>query len=79
MDGIYDSVTKGLNEAIDLEKGKTNGSRRRIVKILPLPKYTGEQVKKIRNRLDLTQSVFVELMGKRRLEKIQKRLFFGEK
>ena len=60
---VYDSVIKGLNEAIDLEKGKTNGSRRRIIKILPLPKYTGVQVKEIRNRLDLTQSVFAELMG----------------
>ena len=60
---VFESITKGLQEAIDYEKGKENGVRRKLIKISPLPHYQGNDVKNIRNGLNLSQASFAELMG----------------
>ena len=60
---IFDSVSKGLNEAIDYERGNTNGARKRVVTVIPVPQYKGIEIKKIREELKITQANFAELMG----------------
>lgn len=60
---IFDSVSKGLNEAIDYERGNTNGVRRRVVTVIPVPQYKGIEIKRIREGLKITQASFAELMG----------------
>ena len=60
---IFDSVSKGLNEAIDYERGITNRTRKRVVTVIPVPQYKGVQIKRIREELKITQANFAELMG----------------
>jgi putative transcriptional regulator len=60
---VYESVIKGLNEAVEYEKGDLKGAKKRVIKIAPLPHYTGKEVKDIRLKLELTQSTFADLMG----------------
>ena len=60
---IYESIAKGLNEAIDYEKGTLKNVRKRKVQIMPLPNYRGKEIKKIRETLELTQIVFADLLG----------------
>jgi putative transcriptional regulator len=60
---IYDSITRGLNEALEYEKGNLKGVRRRFVKIVPLPDYRGKEIKKIREKLDLSQMTFANVIG----------------
>jgi putative transcriptional regulator len=60
---IFDSVSKGLNEAINYEKGNTDGIRKRVVTVIPVPQYKGIEIKKIREELKITQANFAELMG----------------
>jgi len=60
---VYDSIIKGLNEAIEYERGNLKGIKRHIVKILPLPKYKAQDVKRIRLGLKLSQSAFAGIVG----------------
>jgi len=60
---IFDSVSKSLNEAIDYERGNTNGVRKRVVTVMPVPQYKGIEIKRIREELKITQANFAELMG----------------
>ena len=61
---ISTETIEALKEAIEFEKGtaaktvKTNK-----ITLSPLPSYRGKQVKKIRNQLNLTQSIFAMFMG----------------
>ena len=61
---IYSSVIKGLNEAIDYEKGKSvHGLKRTKISIAPLPHYNSTRIKEIRNKLKLSQSTFATILG----------------
>jgi putative transcriptional regulator len=60
---VYDSIIKGLNEAIEYEQGNLRDARKKIIKITPLPHYSGKEIKDIRLKLELTQSAFADLMG----------------
>ena len=60
---IYDSISKGLTEAIDYEKGKSTGARKRIISVIPVTQYKGNEVKQIRENLNISQASFAELMG----------------
>ncbi len=61
---VYSSVIKGLNEAIDHEKGKrVKGVRKKKVTISPLPHYSSLKIKEIRNKLELSQSTFASILG----------------
>ena len=61
---ISESIIKGLEEAIAYEKGdkriKANINK---ITICPLPHFRGEKIKKIREKLSLTQRSFAMLMG----------------
>jgi putative transcriptional regulator len=55
---------KGLNEAIDYEKGKTvPGLKKLKISIAPLPHYNSSRIKEIRNKLKLSQSTFATILG----------------
>jgi len=60
---IYESIAKGLNEALEYEKGNLKGVRRKFIKINPLPNYKGKEIKKIRDKLQLTQVLFANICG----------------
>lgn len=60
---IYGSIVKGLNEAIEYEKGTLKNVRKRKVRVIPIPNYKGREIKKIRETLELTQTVFADLIG----------------
>ena len=62
MSKMYESLKKGLEEAIAIEKGELKGKRTTYV-ITPIKKYSNKQVKKIRNDANMTQRVFANYMG----------------
>lgn len=58
----FESIKKGLEEAIDYEEGK--GKARRIKKsVKPLEHYSAEEVRQIRTNADLSQALFAQFMG----------------
>jgi putative transcriptional regulator len=61
--GVYDSIVRGLSEAIEYEKGNLKGIRTHTVKISPLPIYNAKEIKKIRVELNLSQVAFANIVG----------------
>lgn len=60
---VYDSIVRGLNEAIEYERGNLKGVRAHTVKISPLPFYKANEIKKIRVGLNLSQIAFANIVG----------------
>ena len=61
---VGEGIMTALEQAIDYEKGKEiKGVKVRKVSIAPLPSYKGEKIKKIRNKLGLSQKTFAYIMG----------------
>jgi putative transcriptional regulator len=60
---VYSSIINGLKEAIEYEKGDLKGVKRHIVSVKPLTVYKANEIKKIRANLDLSQSVFANIIG----------------
>ena len=60
--GVYESIIKGLNEAVDYETGK---GKARVAKctVNPAPEFNAEQIKDVRLSLGMTQVTFAEVMG----------------
>lgn len=59
-----EGLITALEQAIDYEKGKEiKGVKTNKVAVAPLPHYTGNKIKKIRNKLGLTQSIFAHIIG----------------
>jgi len=62
----YESIMTGLQQAIDFEKGDTSNGRIRIVEIPeiePLNEYPKEKIKELRQKVNLPQKYFAELLG----------------
>jgi putative transcriptional regulator len=59
---VYDSIIHGLNEAIEYEKGNIKAKKIRCT-VNPVPEFTSEEIKSIRNELSMTQSVFAAVLG----------------
>ena len=58
----YESIIKGLQEAISYESG--NGTARTVkCTVNPAPDYDAKQIKDVRNSLGLTQIAFAEVTG----------------
>ena len=59
---VYESIIKGLNEAIEFEKGEGNA---RVVKctVNPAPEFSAEEIKDVRLSLGMTQITFAQVMG----------------
>ena len=60
---VYDSIIKGLNEAIQYEKGQLKNVTVKRVKIASLPRFHGQEIKAIRERQRLSQQVFASALG----------------
>lgn len=61
---VGEGIIEGLKQAVDYEKGKkAKGVRVRKYAVEPLPKYKGQDVKKIRQKLGLSQSMFAKVLG----------------
>ncbi|MCI0474580.1 MAG: transcriptional regulator [Ignavibacteria bacterium] len=60
---ISQSILKGLEEALEIAKGKKAAKRNRNIVISELPLYKGNDVKKIRRKIDVTQKIFAEVLG----------------
>ena len=60
--GVYESIIKGLNEAIDFETGK---GKARIAKctVNPAPEFDAKQIREARLSLGMTQTTFAQVMG----------------
>ncbi len=60
----FSSIKAGINEAIDYEKGNLkNKVKTNKISIEKVPRYQSKQIKEIRNKLNLTQAVFAEILG----------------
>ena len=62
MSALFEDLKTGLQEAIDFEKGKGKAKSRTLM-IDPVKKYTNEEIKSIRNKSGMTQSVFANYLG----------------
>ena len=62
MSSLFDDLKQGLEEAIDYEKG--NGKARvKTYMIMPIKKYSSKEIREIRMKAGMTQSVFASYMG----------------
>ena len=59
---VYESIMKGLNEAIEYEKGEGDA---RVVKctVKPAPDFDAQVIKDVRLSLGMTQITFAQVMG----------------
>jgi putative transcriptional regulator len=60
---VYSSIIKGLGEAVEYEKGDLRGVKRHVVTVRPLTIYEADRIKKIRMRLELSQTTFASVIG----------------
>lgn len=60
--GVYESIIKGLNDAIEFESGKGTA---RVAKctVNPAPEFDAKQIKETRLSLGMTQTTFAQVMG----------------
>jgi putative transcriptional regulator len=63
---VFDEALKSLGEVLEYTKGDAGKARsnvRELKPVLPLKKYSGEDIKRIREANSYTQSYFGELLG----------------
>lgn len=58
----FDKIKKGLEEAIDYEKGKLN-AKTTVLSVMPTDSFVPEEIRRIRMDTGLTQVVFANFMG----------------
>ena len=63
MSEIFNSIKKGLQEAIDYESGKPVSVKRQKVTVVPLPRFKATEIKSIRTSLMLSQHMFSNVLG----------------
>jgi len=61
--GVYDSIIKGLNEAIQYEKGVLKATKSRHIYIADLPQYHGTKIREIRMKQNMTQKLLAAVLG----------------
>lgn len=62
MSSLFDDLKQGLQEAIDYEKGQGK-TRKKTYMILPIKEYSNTEIRDIRMKAGMTQSVFASYMG----------------
>ena len=62
MSSLFEDLKEGLEEAIAYEKGYGAGSVKTYM-ILPVKEYSGKEIRDIRTKAGMTQSVFASYMG----------------
>ncbi len=66
MNPLYDEIRKGLEEAIAFEQGNPDVAAKTVVrkmKVTPVPDYTPKEIREIRLKSAMTQSVFAACIG----------------
>lgn len=59
---VYTSIKQGLDEADKYQEGKLSARKTRIA-VKPVEMFSGEDVKRIRKRVGLSQVVFASSLG----------------
>ena len=59
---LYESLKSSLNEAIEHAEGKREVRTHKIT-IKPVPTYTAQDVKAIRKKVNMTQTLFAQMLG----------------
>lgn len=59
----YDSIIKGLNEAVQYEEGKLGKTKVDRVKITSLPHFHGAEIREIRLKQKMTQKTLAAVLG----------------
>lgn len=62
MSSLFEDLKEGFEEAIAYEKGYGEG-RVKTYMILPVKEYSGKEIRDIRTKAGMTQSVFASYMG----------------
>ncbi len=62
MSSLFDDLREGLEEAISYEKG-TGKAKTKTYMILPVNEYSNKEIREIRMKVGMTQSVFASYMG----------------
>lgn len=57
------SILNGLSSALEIVQGKKPAKRMREVIIPDLPLYKGKDVKRVRDKIEVTQKIFAEVIG----------------
>jgi putative transcriptional regulator len=65
MSELFDLLSESLNEAITDAKSEKKTLRRhtRMIKIEPLPDYTADEIKVIRDKVGFTQKLLAAFLG----------------
>jgi len=62
MDNISGSILRGLQEMLDHSQGKVE-LRSRYVAATPPKQYTGDEIRRIRDNLKMSQGFFADVIG----------------
>ncbi|MGN0341359.1 MAG: helix-turn-helix domain-containing protein [Roseburia sp.] len=62
MSSLFEDLKQGLQEAVDYEKGQRK-ARVKTYMILPIKEYSSSEIRDIRMKAGMTQSVFALYMG----------------
>lgn len=62
MSSLFDDLKEGLEEAIAHENG-SKMAKKRTYMIMPVREYSNNEIKEIRKRAGMTQTVFASYMG----------------
>ncbi len=63
MGNVYESIMRGLEEAICDAKAEKKKLTRRTVTVVPVKKYNADQIKYIRNSVKMSQKNFANYFG----------------
>ncbi len=62
MTSLFEDLQEGLNQAIAFEKGIGKAKVRTLI-IMPLKKYTNDEIRTIRNNAGMTQTTLAKYLG----------------
>lgn len=60
---VAEGIKAGIRSCIDYEKGNKKAARKVVIKIKPVQKYTAAEIKAVRDKTNLTQQLFSNVLG----------------
>lgn len=61
--GVHEDTLQGLREAIEYAQGDKSKCTVRTVSVVPIQKYSKEDIKRIRTTNKMSQTIFAEVIG----------------